>query len=74
VAKRQYKDEYLDTGFRFIAEREIVKAQCVICGEVLSTESLKQNKLKRHLEAKHSTFVGKGRSFFERREQQMKRQ
>jgi hypothetical protein len=31
----------------------------VICGEVLSNESLKQNKLKRRLEAKHSTFVGK---------------
>jgi hypothetical protein len=37
----------------------------VICGEVLNKESLKQNERERHLEAKHSTFVGKDRSLFE---------
>jgi hypothetical protein len=52
MAKCQYTDESLNIGFAFITEHGIVTAQCVICGEAMSNESLKQNKLKRHLEAK----------------------
>ena len=74
MAKRQYKDEYLNLGFTYITHQGVLKPQCVICGEVLSNESFKQNKLKRHLEGKHSGLVNKERSFFEREEKKLKRQ
>ncbi|XP_068205434.1 zinc finger BED domain-containing protein 5-like [Palaemon carinicauda] len=74
MAKRQYKDEYLNLGFTRITHQGVLKPQCVICREILSNESFKQNKLRRHLEGKHSGFVKKDRSFFEREEQKLKRQ
>ena len=74
MAKRPYKEEFLDLGFMHITARGIIKLQCVICGEDLSNESFKENKLRRHLEGKHSAFVAKQQSFFERKEQQMNRQ
>ena len=46
----------------------------MICNEVLSNESLKDNKLKRHLNTKHSQLSDKNRKFFEIREQNLKRQ
>ena len=74
MTKRLYKDEYLNLGFTYISQHGIIKPQCVICAEVLSNESFKHNKLKRHLEAKHSRLVNKQRSFFEKEEQKLKRQ
>lgn len=68
MATCQCKVEFFDPGFTFITEREVVKPQCVICGDVLSNESLKQSELKRHLEAKHSAFIGEDRCFFDRKE------
>jgi len=40
--------------------------------EVLSNELVKENKLKVHLEAYHTPFVGKDQSFFPRKEQEIK--
>ena len=74
MAKRLYKDEYLNLGFAYISQHGIIKPQCVVCAEVLSNESFKHNKLKRHLESKHSRLVNKQRSFFEEEEQKLKRQ
>ena len=67
MTKRLYKDEYLNLGFTYISQHGIIKPQCVICAEVLSNESFKHNKLKRHLEAKHSRLVNKQQSFFRKR-------
>ena len=39
-----------------------------MCYEVLSNESLKKNKLKKHLETKHTQHVKKNRIFFQHRE------
>jgi hypothetical protein len=36
MAKRHYKDEFLDIGFTFITECGIAKGMCIICGEVMS--------------------------------------
>ena len=74
MTKRLYKDEYLNLGFTYISQHGIIKLQCVICAKVLSNESFKHNKLKRHLEARHSRLVNKQRSFFEKEEQKLKRQ
>ena len=67
MTKRSYNQEFLGLGFTSINDRGAVKPQCVLCYEVLSNKSLKKNKLKRHLETKHSQHI-----FFERREAAVK--
>ena len=42
--------------------------------EVLAEESMKPVKLKRHLETKHSSLIDEPIDFFQRREQELKRQ
>lgn len=74
MAKRRYKEQFLDLGFTEIEDHGVSKPQCVLCMEVLSNESLKENKLKRHLETKHPAFLNNDRGFFERKEMQLKRQ
>ena len=59
VRKRKYSDDFLKYGFTFIVVAGIEKPQCVICNEILSSESMKPNKLKRHFDTKHPTFAGK---------------
>jgi hypothetical protein len=72
MAKRSYNEAFLNFGFTHISDRGTVKPQCVLCCEVLSNESMKANKLKRHLETKHSDHVNKDRAYFEQREAALK--
>lgn len=72
MSKRSYKDAFLRLGFTSIVDRGVEKPQCVICSEVLSNESLKENKLKRHLQSKHLNLTEKGLDYFKRREQLLK--
>lgn len=72
--KRPYKNEFLNMGFTEVKDHGVSKPQCVLCMEVLSNESMKENKLKRHLETKHATFANNDRKFFEKKEMQIKRQ
>ena len=65
MSKYSYKQEFLDLGFTSIKDRGAEKPQCVLCYKVLSNESLKKNKLKRHLETKHPQHVKKNRIFFQ---------
>lgn len=76
MAKREYKEAFLELGFTCIYDRGVNKPQCVLCSEILSNESMKPNKLKRHFDAKHKnfSFEGKDRTFFERKEAHLKRQ
>jgi hypothetical protein len=60
---RLYDDNYLKYGFTVMAN----KPQCVICGEVLSRESMKPSKLNRHLLSKHPKEADKPLDFFERK-------
>lgn len=65
---RPYRDEFIEIGFHYVEERGgIRKPQCVLCYEVLSNESMKQNKLMRHFNTKHPGYDGKDRAFFERK-------
>ncbi|XP_068250344.1 SCAN domain-containing protein 3-like [Palaemon carinicauda] len=72
--KRTFKEEFLGTGFTCLIDHGFKKPQCVVCGEVLSHQSLKENKLKRHLQGKHPTLAGKDCEYLKRKEEQLKRQ
>ncbi|KAM4697851.1 zinc finger BED domain-containing protein 5-like [Rhinophrynus dorsalis] len=50
--------------FTSIVAAGIEKPQCVICTEVLSAESMKPNKLKRHFDSKHPSFASKDIQYF----------
>ena len=64
IRKRKYSEEFLKYGFTFIVDAGIEKPQCVICNDIISTESMKPNKMKRHFDAKNSNFVGKDVQYF----------
>ncbi|XP_051017344.1 protein ZBED8-like [Acomys russatus] len=64
VKKRRYNEDFLQYGFTSIITAGIEKPLCVICGGVLSAESMKPNKLRRHFDSKHPTFAGKDTSYF----------
>ncbi|XP_076803440.1 zinc finger BED domain-containing protein 5-like [Clavelina lepadiformis] len=62
--KRKYCEEFLKYGFTFIVDAGIEKPQCVICNTIMSAESMKPNKMKRHFDAKHPNFAGKDVQYF----------
>ena len=71
--KRSYSDSFLKYGFVCIVDQGIEKPQCVLCMKVLSPESMKPSKLKRHSETKHIDCKDKDLSFFERKANCVKR-
>ena len=66
IKKRKYSDEFLKYGFTSIVVAGIEKPQCVICRptDILSAESMKPNKLKRHFDTKHQNFSDKDVQYF----------
>ena len=72
--KRCYSEEYLKLGFTCIISGGVEKPQCVICSMVLSSESLKPSKLKRHLETNHPACVNMDVEYFRQKERNIKRQ
>ncbi|XP_007648258.1 zinc finger BED domain-containing protein 5 [Cricetulus griseus] len=73
VKKRRYSEDFLQYGFTSKITAEIEKPQCVICGDVLSAESMKPNKLKRHFDSKHLSFAGKDISYFKSKADELKK-
>lgn len=76
MAKRelQYKPEFLQYGFTDLKVRSgLVRPQCVQCMQVLSNESLKENKLKRHLTTVHPELEDKPLTFWKEKETKSKR-
>ena len=71
--KRKYMEEYLNFGFTCIISAGKEKPQCVLCSEVLSEESMKPNKLRRHLETKHKKFSNESPKFFKNKSAQLKK-
>ena len=61
--QRKYDETFLQYGFTSITENNEEKPKCLLCSNVLSTESMKPNKLKRHFETTHKEYVGKPKSF-----------
>ncbi|XP_068208412.1 protein FAM200B-like [Palaemon carinicauda] len=54
--RRKYMKDYINLGLTYILSAGKEKHQCVVCSDVLSEESMKSNKLRRHLELKHPKF------------------
>ena len=71
--KRSCSDSFLKYGLVSIVDQGIEKLQCVLCMKVLSPESMKPLKPKRHLETKHTDCKDKDLSFFERKANCVKR-
>lgn len=68
VAKvRKYDDSYLSLGFTRTIINGQERPQCVICLAVLASDSMKPNKLKRHLDTKHGNIANEPRAFFQRK-------
>ena len=72
--QRKYDETFLQYGFTSITENNEEKPKCLLCSNVLSTESMKPNKLKRHFETTHKEYVGKPKSFFEKKHAELNRQ
>ena len=60
--KRNYDEAFLKIGFIEFHG----KPKCVLCGVILSAESMKRNKLQRHLDTEHPNCVNEPINFFER--------
>ena len=65
----KYDDEYLKFNFTLTKSNVDEKPQCVLCSEVLASNSLKPSKLKKHLDLKHPSSLNKHIVFFKRQEQ-----
>ena len=67
--REREKDDksFLQFGYTSVIESNEEKPKCLLCGNVLSAESMKSNKFKRHFETTHEEHVGKPRSFFEKK-------
>ncbi len=60
---RNYSETYLEYGF-IDCGKDSPRPLCVLCLEKLSNESVKPNKLKRHLETKHPNDMNKSLDYF----------
>jgi len=59
--------DYLSLGFTKTTINGEERPQCVVCLTVLASDSMKPNKLRRHLETKHAELVNKPKEFFARK-------
>ena len=62
---QRHSEHTIQYGFTSVMECYEEKPKCLLCSKVLSAESMKPNKLKRHFEPPHKEHVGKPRAFFE---------
>lgn len=64
VKTRGYTSDYLKFGF---IESQVNKSkpECIFCGDVLSNDSMKPSKLKRHQESKHPSTLTQDLAYFE---------
>ncbi|XP_058141430.1 SCAN domain-containing protein 3 [Dasypus novemcinctus] len=71
---RKYDPSYIEFGFVAVIDGEVLKPQCIICGDVLANEAMKPSKLKRHLYSKHKEISSQPKEFFERKSSELKKQ
>ena len=58
--KRKYHESYIEHGFTsIITSKGEEKPQCVVCGDILSIEAMKPNKMKGHLTSCHPEHANK---------------
>ncbi|XP_062046909.1 zinc finger MYM-type protein 6 [Lepus europaeus] len=70
---QKYDAEYLKVGFIMCpgSKEGSPRPQCVICGEILPSESMKPANLSHHLKTKHSELENKPVDFFEQKSLEM---
>ena len=68
--KRSYDESFLKLGFTELN----CKPKCVICLKILSEESMKKNKLQRHLSTNHPGCIDKPIEFFQQKLNSLKSQ
>ena len=61
---RRYDDTYLETGFTW--NEQDPRPRCVVCYEQLANESMRPNKLLRHLETTHPELEHKSLDLFKK--------
>lgn len=64
---RKYCPEYLQIGFSRNGDQEHSRPQCVICGCILVNESMRPNKLHRHIDTNHPEIKDKPLDFYEKK-------
>ncbi|XP_011280330.2 SCAN domain-containing protein 3 isoform X1 [Felis catus] len=69
---RKYDPSYIEFGFIAVIDGEVLKPQCIICGDILANEAMKPSKLKRHLYSKHKEMSSQPKEFFERKSSELK--
>ncbi|CAH1956842.1 unnamed protein product [Acanthoscelides obtectus] len=69
---RKFSEDYVKFGFTFIEKGQSQLPQCVICMNVLSNDSMRPNRLGRHLK-QHPTLVLKTKEFFSSKAESPKR-
>ena len=69
---RKYDAAYLHFGFIATDDTSVSKPQCVVCGVVLSNDSVKPSQLKRHLHSKHKEISTTPKEFLERKRGELK--
>ena len=69
---RKYDPSYLKFGFIGADEAGVQKPQCVVCGVILSNDSMKPSNLKWHLHSKHKDCSFNSKEFFERKRSKLK--
>lgn len=71
-AKRKYVSDYLQLGFTWNGDEDDPRPQCVLCGRLLANESMRPNKLRRHIEAKHPHMQDKPVEFYKTQLKELK--
>jgi hypothetical protein len=69
---RKYYSGYLKIGFSWNGDEEDPRPQCVVSCEVFANESVRPEKLRRHIETKHSDLKNQPFEFFERKLSELK--
>lgn len=62
--RRKFSEEYITFGLTSMNVNNEERPQCVIRYEILSNESMKPAKLRRHLQTRHTDFLKKSKQFF----------
>eukprot|EP00102_Acyrthosiphon_pisum_P013648 XP_008183307.1 PREDICTED: zinc finger BED domain-containing protein 5-like [Acyrthosiphon pisum] len=69
---RKYDSEYLKIVFSWNEDIDDPRSQCIICYEMLANESMRPNKLRRHIETKHFDLKDQPLSYFETKLKELK--
>lgn len=72
IVTRKYDSEYLKIGFSWNEDIDDPRPQCIICYEMLANESMRPNKLRRHIETKHFDLKDQPLSYFETKLKELK--